>query len=67
MEVERLRKQNRKLNEDITVLQQQLQSVQANRNASDPDIQRRLMQEIDYLKGQPDILKRPGSSSVNVE
>lgn len=25
------------------------------------------MNEIEYLKGQPDIIRRPGSSSVNVE
>ena len=33
----------------------------------EPDIQRRLLKEIDYLKGQPDIMKRPGSSSMNLE
>ena len=33
----------------------------------EPNISKRLLNEIDYLKGQPDIMRRPGSSSMNVE
>ncbi len=34
---------------------------------NDPNIQKRLMNEIDMLKGRPDSLYRPGSSSGQID
>jgi hypothetical protein len=31
------------------------------------DVQKRLINEIEFLKGKPEILRRPGSSDMNVE
>ncbi|KRX05294.1 P-loop containing nucleoside triphosphate hydrolase [Pseudocohnilembus persalinus] len=63
-EIDRLRRKNRKLEEDLKIMQDQLQN---NVKSSSVDIQSRLMNEIQTLKGEPDILRRPGSSTANAE
>ncbi|EGR27555.1 kinesin-like protein, putative [Ichthyophthirius multifiliis] len=64
VEIERLRKRNRRLEEELKIVQDQLLN-QANKKAEkDIDIQQRLINEIEYIKSSN---VRPGSSSQNNE
>ena len=63
--MEKLRRRNRKLEEEIKILQEQvMQSYGKNPNL---ELNNRLYNEIEFLKGKPDILRRPGTSDLNLE
>jgi len=61
-----LQRTNQKLREEIAILQEKLSKVVSN-GIEEKDIQKRLANEIEFLKGKPEILKRPGSSDYTIE
>ena len=66
-EVEKLKRRNRKLEEEIKILQDQLMNQTNVLLRDEKDIQKRIVSEIEFLKGKPEILERPGTGDVNVE
>jgi predicted transcriptional regulator len=57
------------LEEELKVLQDQLlnQTSRFVKTTDEKDMNKRLMNEIEMLKGKQDYLKRPGTAELNVE
>ncbi|EAS00321.3 kinesin motor catalytic domain protein (macronuclear) [Tetrahymena thermophila SB210] len=64
VEIDRLRKRNRKLEEELRIIQDQLLNQTNKKADKEVDIQQRLLNEIEYMKSTN---VRPGSSSQNIE
>ena len=64
-ELDRLRRKNRKLEEDLKLITEQLQNKSMRANQNETDLNKRLLNEIENMKGNPDILTRPGSKNLN--
>ena len=64
-ELERLRRKNRKLEEDLKLVSDHLQNKSMRANQTETDLNKRLINEIEYMKGNPDIITRPGSKNMS--
>lgn len=62
-----MKRRNRKLEEEIKLLQDQMMNQTSHMLRDEKDIQKRIVSEIEFLKGKPDVLERPGTGDLNLE
>ena len=68
-EIERLKKKNRNLEEEIGAAQGKAmtQKYSSSSKRGDGEMQQKILRELEYLKGNPEVLKKPGTASLEVE
>lgn len=62
-----MKRRNRKLEEELKMVQDQLTNQTNTQRKEEPDLQKRIYSEIEFLKGKPEILERTGSGDMNLE
>jgi hypothetical protein len=67
-EIDRLKMKNRNLEEDMrNANNSSTMHKYSTPKSKDGDMQSKILKELEYLKGNPDVLKKPGTASIEVE
>ena len=68
-EIDRLKRKNRTLEEEVRKAGDHVavSKHSASAKSRDGEMQAKILRELEYLKGNPDVLKKPGTASIEVE
>lgn len=68
-EIDRLKRKNRGLEDEIKTTKDDAMTKKYSSSSKnrDGEMQQKILRELEYLKGNPEVLKKPGTASIEVE